>query len=292
MIDFVSIVLLCASIFLATGRNLLTKNISEEKFGTKRFFAFQTLLFFSGAVLLLCFNIGTDLSVSILTVCYSMLYGALLISAQWNYTRALKNGKTGICSTVYSLGFVLPTVFGPIAYPEKEFFSFCDGLGVLIVIPVMLLAGMKKNENDKTKSGYFLPLIIAMISSGGLGIMQKVQQNSPYANEKICFMLLSFAFATVCSLVCFCFAKEKKYGKFNKKSASVIGIGFAFASCNLLNTSLAGRLPSTVVFPILNVGTILFSLILGVLCFKEKLTKKDGLIFSLGTIAILLIAIW
>lgn len=289
MIDVVSGVLLSVSILLSTGRNVLTKNVSNEQFGTKRFFFIQTLIFFSGTALLLCLNIGTCLRISALTAILALIYGTLLVLAQWNYTLALKNGKTGICSTVYSLGFILPTIFGPLAY--RETFSVYDLLGVLIVIPVIILTGMKKVDDEKKGTGYFIPLLIAMACSGGLGIMQKVQQHSAYADERTCFMLLAFSFATACSLLGLCFSKERKELLFDKKVFSGIGIGLAFASCNLLNTILAGKLPSTVFFPVLNVGTILFSLILGILCFKEKLTKKDGLIFSLGVISILLIAI-
>ncbi|MBR2023021.1 MAG: EamA family transporter [Clostridia bacterium] len=200
----------------------------------------------------------------------------------------MKNGKTGICSTVYSLGFILPTIFGPLVYQES--FSGWDLLGILIVIPVIILAGTKKSVSEKKGKGYFIPLVIAMVCSGGLGIMQKVQQRSACADERVVFMLLAFSFATVYSLIGFCLSEKKNFA-LEKKAFSGIGIGLAFAGCNLLNTILAGRLPSTVFFPVLNVGTILFSMILGVMCFKEKLTKKDLAIFSLGVIAILFIAI-
>lgn len=288
MIDLVSSILLCVSILFSTGRNLLTKNISNEGFGTKRFFFIQTLLFFSGTLLLFCLNLGTRLRISLLTLLLSIIYGTLLVLAQWSYTIALKNGKTGICSTVYSLGFILPTIFGPLVYQES--FSGWDLLGILIVIPVIILAGTKKSVSEKKGKGYFIPLVIAMVCSGGLGIMQKVQQRSACADERVVFMLLAFSFATVYSLIGFCLSEKKNFA-LEKKAFSGIGIGLAFAGCNLLNTILAGRLPSTVFFPVLNVGTILFSMILGVMCFKEKLTKKDLAIFSLGVIAILFIAI-
>jgi drug/metabolite transporter (DMT)-like permease len=289
MIDLISVLLLCASIALSTGRNLLSKNISDEKMGTRKFFGFQTLIFFSGALFLFFINIGSSWHISPLTICFSLIYGSLLMSAQWNYTVALRNGKTGICSTVYSLGFILPTAFGSLTFQEP--FSLWDGFGIAAVILAIILTSTKKENETQISSRYFIPLIIAMLCSGGLGIMQKIQQNSAYANEKNCFILLSFSFAALCSFVCFWFGTEKENVKFNKKSFSSIGIGIAFASCNLLNTILSGRLPSAVFFPALNVGTILFSLVLGVLCFQEKPTKKDAFIFSLGVLSILLITI-
>ncbi|MEE1050299.1 MAG: hypothetical protein U0M60_23085, partial [Clostridia bacterium] len=68
-------------------------------------------------------------------------------------------------------------------------------------------------------------------------------------------------------------------------------IGTAFGVCNLLNTILAGQLNSAVFFPVLNIGTILFSIASGVICYKEKILKKDLTVLLLGIISILLITI-
>jgi len=289
MIDYVSIVLLCASIILSTGRNVLSKSIADERFGTRSFFGLQALIFFSGSLLLFVLGLSTSLHTSWQTVCFSVIYGVLLVSAQWNYTVALKNGKTGICSTVYSLGFIFPTIFGSFIFQES--FGIVDGVGVLLVIPAIILTGAKK-KNELGKTGrFFLPLIVAMLCSGGLGVMQKVQQHSLHADEKTSFMLIAFMIAGVISSMCFAFGRKNDESVLGRKAYLAMGVGLAFACCNLLNTILAGRLPSVVFFPILNVGTILCSLLLGIVLFKERLTKKDGVVFSLGALSILLITI-
>lgn len=69
------------------------------------------------------------------------------------------------------------------------------------------------------------------------------------------------------------------------------GAGACFGSCNLLNTVLAGMLDSAVFFPTLNIGTIFMSLLLSIVLFKERFTKKHLLIHSLGTLSILLITL-
>ena len=65
----------------------------------------------------------------------------------------------------------------------------------------------------------------------------------------------------------------------------------AFGLANLLNTILAGRLDSAVFFPVLNISTILFSIVSGIILFKEKLFKNDILVLILGIISILLITV-
>ena len=56
-----------------------------------------------------------------------------------------------------------------------------------------------------------------------------------------------------------------------------------------MNTYLAGVLDSAVLFPILNIGTILVSLLLSVIIYKEKIDRRDVLILILGILAIILV---
>jgi drug/metabolite transporter (DMT)-like permease len=226
MIDLISVLLLCASIALSTGRNLLSKNISDEKMGTRKFFGFQTLIFFSGALFLFFINIGSSWHISPLTICFSLIYGSLLMSAQWNYTVALRNGKTGICSTVYSLGFILPTAFGSLTFQEP--FSLWDGFGIAAVILAIILTSTKKENETQISSRYFIPLIIAMLCSGGLGIMQKIQQNSPYADEKASFVLIAFALASIISYGVSILAKKDTSVISHKMHTSAFSTGLCF----------------------------------------------------------------
>ena len=74
-----------------------------------------------------------------------------------------------------------------------------------------------------------------------------------------------------------------------KNLASCTLVGVFFATCNILNTYLAGRLDSAIFFPLLNIGSILLSLILGIIIYKERLTKKDLIVLLLSATAIILV---
>ena len=73
------------------------------------FFLSQTVLFGVAALILLLYVLCAPTEISAVTYGYGMIYGVLLILSQWMFTLALKNGKTSVCSVVYSLGFILPT---------------------------------------------------------------------------------------------------------------------------------------------------------------------------------------
>ena len=182
--------LLGLSVVLSTCRNLLSKNLSEIRFGTRNFFLCQAALFFCGAVGLVLFGGISFDAVAYQTFVYATVYAILLIFAQWFYTAALAKGNTALCSTIYSLGFILPTLSGAILWSEP--FSFFDLLGILCAMSAIIVSGRKVQAKRNTaKSYYFIPLLIAMLASGGLGVVQKMQQKSAYAEQKSTFLLMT-----------------------------------------------------------------------------------------------------
>ena len=281
--------LLGLSVVLSTGRNLFSKNLSDIRFGTKPFFLCQCALFLCGSAALVIFGKISFGVVAYQTLIYAAVYAILLIFAQWFYTAALAKGNTALCSTVYSLGFILPTLSGAILWAES--FSFLDLLGIMCAISAVIISGLRSQAKEKTtKSYYFIPLVIAMLASGGLGIVQKLQQKSAHAEQKSIFLLIAFTLAAVISLIFSFLAKKQGDTPFRHGKLAVAScVGLFFGCCNLLNTSLAGLLDSAIFFPTLNIGVILLSMICGVIFFKERITKKEIAVLILGGVSILLL---
>ena len=281
--------LLGLSVVLSTGRNLFSKNLSDVQFGTKPFFLCQCALFLCGGAALVLFGNISFGVVAYQTLIYAAVYAILLIFAQWFYTAALAKGNTALCSTVYSLGFILPTLSGAILWAEA--FSFLDLLGIMCAISAVIISGLKLQAIEQTgKYYYFIPLVIAMLASGGLGIVQKLQQKSAHAEQKSIFLLIAFTLAAVISFIFSLFAKKQGDPPFRRGKLAVAScIGVCFGCCNLLNTTLAGLLDSAIFFPTLNIGVILLSMICGVIFFKERITKKEITVLILGGVSILLL---
>lgn len=277
------------SVAFSTGRNLLSKKLSDIRFGSRGFFLCQSVLFLCGGAVIAVFGDSSLINLSLTTIICSLIYGLLLISAQWFYTLALSRGNTAMCSTIYSLGFVLPTLSG--AFFWKEAFSFLNFLGVSSAVSAVVVSGIKSGEKKKDgKTDYFIPLLIAMLSSGGMGIMQKVQQKSAYPEQKGAFLMIAFLLASgISALVALLSADQGKEKIHNSKISVAACIGLFFGCCNLLNTSLAGRIDSAILFPSLNIGVVLLSMICGVIFFKEKISKKELAVLILDGLSILLL---
>ena len=287
--DILSAFLLLLSALLASLRNVLIKGFSKFSFKSREFFGLQAAIFGVGSLALLIVNLVSFDGFSIYTLLLALIYGVLLLCAQWFYTIALARGKTAICATLYSFGFLIPTLSGAIVWQES--ISVFGYLGILTVIPVLIISGIGKKGVDSISSSksYLPPIIIALICSGGLGVVQKIQQKSIYANQTKMFVFLAFAFCFIVSLVFFLALKRGDTKIAPKNLASCTLVGVFFATCNILNTYLAGRLDSAIFFPLLNIGSILLSLILGIIIYKERLTKKDLIVLLLSATAIILV---
>lgn len=278
-------VLITASVVLGMGRSVLSKTLSGIPQKSRAFYILQGIIFLSGAVVLCCYP-ETFKSLSLTTVWLSLIYGVMLITAQWNFTSALATGNTGICVTVYSMGFILPTLSGMIFLGEQV--SFLRIIGIALAVFTVLLS-CKSNSKESVSKTYIMPLIIAMLASGGLGIMQKIQQTTKFSHEKTVFILLAFGFAGFASFIKSLICKSKHSKMLKGHIISAVGVGICFCACNLINTALAGMLDTAVLFTVLNIGCILFAVVCGMVFFREKLTAKTVTVVILGISSVLFI---
>jgi|GEM_PF-1202600 len=285
----ISAFLLLTTVIFSVLRNTMSKKISGCAFKTREFFFIQTLLFSSGSIILAGFYAFSPKNCSVNTLILGALYGLFLISAQWMYTSAMNEADISVCSVVYSMGFIFPTFSGKLFYNETITIGQCVGL--LFALAVVIFSNINfKEKGKKTKLSTTVKMLAAMVSSGMLGVLQKVQQMSEWKSERITFLLIAFSFAAVISCSAFLFSKkeERKNGKANWFYGSAIGVCFVLA--NLLNTYLSGKLESAVFFPIQNIGVVLLTIISGIVFFREKVTVKTSVLFLLSCVSILLIA--
>ena len=172
---------LTLSVLLSAGRNVFSKKTAITSGDNARFFLSQTILFSAAGLLMLIFNLDFYKETSALTIFYGVIYGLLLISAQWLYTFALMSGYTSVCSVIYSLGFIVPTIAGTVFWNDE--FTIKNVVGLVMAVGVILLT-MKSDNTSSTGSKKFVPIIIvAMFSAGGLGLMQKIQQTSEVSQK-------------------------------------------------------------------------------------------------------------
>ena len=285
------IFLLILTISLSVGRNVLSKNTARVPFLTRSFFLMQATLFGVGAVILSAFGAKDLFSISGETLVYAIIYGAILIMAQWSYTAALERGAVSVCSTVYSLGFIIPTVFGMIYFSDEVTFLKIFGL-VLATAAVLLTGKGGGSKSGKAPNAFTYAFLgLAMLCSGALGVLQKLQQSSPHADERASMILIAFVIACAASLIAAIPKGRAHEVKTKRVFIFAPFVGVCFAICNMLNTYLSGKLPSYVFFPVLNISIIAITATVGILFFGERLTKKTAFMLTLAAASIIMLGV-
>lgn len=280
-----SVALLAVSVTCSTARAVFSKKLKASGI-------VQALLFTVAAIVVFLINVGNISRPSEVTVILALLYGVFTFLSQWMYMVALTKTPVSVCAMIYSFGFIIPTVFGTIVW--KETINVFRIISILLCICTIILASIRKGESSKDIHGLPAALFVAMISSGGLGVVQKIQQKTSTDHETGIFLFGAFVLAALLSTIVSGIRKEKEQQKTEKDFATVLYIiivGTVMAAANTANTLLAGRLPSAVVFPVVNVGVILASFLVSVLILKEKIAKTQLVAFLMGIVAILLFSV-
>ena len=281
----VNVLWLIFAVMLGAGRSVFSKRMKSDT--QKSFYFNQFFLFLSGTIGIFLCNVKAFATVTVTTLLYGVLFGVVTIIAQWCYTVALGKGPTSICAMVYSFGFIFPTVSGPIFWNES--FGITTLIGLLIAVLAIIASAFTDKKGNKNGIGFIIPNIVAMVASGGLGILQKVHQQSADKHNLDGFLVIAFIIATLISLVMTLCVKDN--AEKLKPSVFPVLAGVCFGLASMVNTMLAGRMESTILFPTLNIGVMMACLVAGIVIFKEKPTKPQIIAFALGITSIIVLSI-
>ena len=283
------------SVSASTARGALSKKLGSSFAGRRRFFFLHFLLFSFAAWFVFLFRGGAFLPHRGTLLSLSLAYGALTVLAQAAYTAALRTCDLSLSGMIYSFGFLIPTLFGTFVYRE----AVTPGKAVSLVLVLLTIVLAARRPAGTAGEGLSPLLFLAMAASGGLGVVQKIEQRSGASDaETAGFLLTAFLFAAwLCLPGALIPARigdrpPKKNGIRGALSLLLLpAIGAAMALANSANTALAGKLPSAVAFPVTNVGVIVASVLLSLLFFGEKPTGRRVLAIALGLLSVLLFSL-
>lgn len=294
-------ILLLVSLAMGVGKNIISKAggaaFSRTDMLLKNNIAASAaaLAFAVAAAVTGAGNIDFKLMLNFPLFAISLLLGIFIMLSQMFYIYALKNEKVSVCSLIYSCGFIIPTISGAALYHESV--SVPDVIGIISVLfSVYLTAGIKGIKLSRS----LYPAVSAMISSGMVGVLQKIYAHKFYdkTNEGLfiafsAMLIISLLLLTLLYVREKSFAKRKHKPAYEKANTKTVCLMTLFAVCvagtNKLNLILSGSLPSVIFFPVINGGCIAATAITGMLVFKEKLSGKQicGIILNICSIILI-----
>ncbi len=189
---------------------------------------------------------------------------------QWNI------GKNGVVlpATFQKLGVLVPTVCALVIFREKPTVPQVIGFVIAIAAIFMIRGG-----DSGQKQGSTLGLIALLIMGGSVDALGKfyAEWGNPEIKNHYLFYVFFCAFVYAAAL---CVITRQKPTLWDAVFGVLVGVPNYLCSRFLL-LSLAD-VPAVVAYPTFSVGTIVCVTLIGCICFKERLSRRQ--IVAMGVI--------
>jgi drug/metabolite transporter (DMT)-like permease len=191
------------------------------------------------------------------------------------------------------MALVIPVVFGMLFF--KDTLSIWQGIGVLLALVAVYFASLKSTDSANPKNALWL-LGLVFIGSGLIDVaLNYFQEQYVLPAEVPLFTSTVFAAAGITGILLIVLRSFQKPLKINLKNmlwGVILGVPNYFSIHFLLAALRNENGNSASVFTINNVAIVLFSTLLGILIFKEKLSMKNWGGIVIAVISIALVALF
>jgi len=206
-------------------------------------------------------------------------------------TTAQKVGVS-VASVATKMSFVIPVIVGLALYNEQS--GFLKIAGILLAMAAVYFTSKKDSNISFNPKVLILPILVFLGSGIIDATLHYMQKNYVAPEEFSLFSSTVFGSAAAIGILFILFKATKKPLQINVKNIAggiVLGIPNFFSIYFLLKALDSPNLNSASIFTINNVAIVLFSTVLGILLFKEKITAKNWLGIALAILSITLVAI-
>jgi len=244
------------------------------------------LLFYEKNIVLL--EIPTKpwfLGTLVLGVLFILVFNLMAATSQ-------KNGVS-VASVATKMSLVIPVVFGLLVYEEK--LGALKSIGILLALTAVYFASVKERDIVIKKNVLILPALV-FIGSGVIDTSIKYLEETLVPKDEFpLFSAVVFGSAAVTGII---FIAIKSLKKRSTPSITTVFGGICLGILNyfsiyyLLRALQQENLNSASVFTINNVAIVMFSTLLGVILFKERISTKNWMGITLAVISIFLVAFY
>tara|TARA_B100001142_G_scaffold95003_1_gene96820 strand:- start:647 stop:1510 length:864 start_codon:yes stop_codon:yes gene_type:complete len=224
---------------------------------------------------------------------HAMIIGSLFIIVFNLYAFGIQ--KAGITPTTIAnkMSLIIPVSAALILYPEKERFTILTGIAFFLALVGIYLSTTKSGSLAFNKKYIWIITLVFFGQGFSDAIFNDFAKKFPNEGNYLFFMTLFFC--SVISGILILLLKSFK----EKKSLQLKSIfwGFVFGIPNFFSllfflTALNDpNLKSWIVFPLVSMGIIVSSSIVGMALFKEKLSRNNWIGILLSIFAIYIFSI-
>ena len=241
---------------------------------------------------------------------YSLFFAACYAGSTITYVLAVGCGSLALTTTIHSFALIIPTVLGFLIWNEPV--NTMKIIGIVLFVVSLLLIGEKVDKGQKLVSAKWLVLMVISFFCEGFAPVA-IKMHSIALGEEVAsasngmFMVAAYVMASVGIFV----AAVLKEGRVTIPGADAsakkrnfmldsLKIALPFAAAggifnglyNFMNTVVSNNnLNVSVFFPVISAGQLIFTCVIAMIFFKEKLSVKQLLAIAFGIVAIVLLNI-
>ena len=307
------VLLFVSMVFTAVSRamsNLYSKNHVKNR-ADSAFYTLATAIIAIPVVVFFVIGDGFQ-GVSFFTFAWSVFFGLFTFLNSFLNIRALTIGPLALTSIIISGSGIIPSIYGVLFLGEE--ITVWQIIGMILMLFSVFFSVEKEPEKKKAGIRWLILTILCFVFNGLIGVCQKVHRASDYAAEINEYLFLAFVFTAVFTGIYMFVLKKKgivktarffgnaspagtveegseetqqKRSLFKKVSVILIVGAVSWALINIFNLYLSGAFDAAVFFPVMNGGSVLTTLLLSFIVFKERFTGRRALSLVLGVIALL-----
>ena len=277
MIKEILIILACVPLYVINS--FCDKHVSSMD-GNRHVFLYNTVKFLTAALFSLPFMLADAAPKWMLgALLCGIGCGVMYAISKVLILKGYEETSVAFMTLCHAAGMILPCIVGHFLWSERLTFFAIIGI-LLTVVSIVLLKDAPQERRSRSKIGILLGLII-FATSGGVMLLQKCMGRYFIGESVAAYNFYSFfvAFLLLCPRI-----RRAKSDRSSYKHLLPCALGSALSLCiiSLFMTSLSGRVPSVILFPLFNGLGIMLVCLGSIPVFHERMTKKKllGLIGS------------
>lgn len=241
---------------------------------------------------------------STFTIAMGAAFGVLTAVQGITNLLAVQTGPLSYTTVIVTFSTVISALSGYMFFGEDLTWSHI--VGMILMLLSFVFATTKSKDEQKFNWRWLIYSLVAFLTTGMIGIMQKIHQSSAYKDQLNLFLIVAFVVSAIlCGIFSILLMKKEKRELASKIEAEassetykssrglkilllliMIGSGICIAANNKLNLYLSGVVDSAVFFPLVNGGGLIMTTVMAFIVFREKFTKKQWCGLILGILSV------
>ncbi|WP_421809591.1 EamA family transporter [Flagellimonas sp.] len=222
-----------------------------------------------------------------------VLLGVLFITVFNLMAKTAQVAGVSVASVATKMSLVIPVLFGVLFY--QEHLSAWQIIGILLALVAVYMASLKEQHITIHKRDLILPALV-FLGSGVIDTSIKYFEEQHLTSQEIpLFSSMVFGCAALTGLVFIGVKSVKNPLRVNLKNilgGIALGVPNYFSIFFLIRALHSEMLESAALFTLNNVAIVMFSTLMGILMFKEKLSLKNWGGVVLAVFSIILVALF